>query len=139
MKRFAVVLLAAAAALGGCAREETWQVVAVYTDPDTPGALPADAAGAVNVAVDGASFSGSTGCGEMRGNYTLDEGELTVTDVDVPGAGGCSGGARRTHDQLAGILHDGARFTVRELSDYEVVLTADVDSVEPPAVRLMLL
>lgn len=139
VKRFALPVIATALVLSACAREETWQVVAVYTDPDTPGALPVDAAGAVNVAVDGSSFHGTTGCAEMSGTYAIDKGVLTVTDVDMPDAGGCVGGARRTHDQLAGLLSPGARFDVHQLSDYEVVLTAVVEAIEPPSLRLMLL
>lgn len=131
-------------ALAGCAGGQTWQVVGVYTDPELPGDLPADAAGAVNFGVRGSHFKGSTGCADVSGTYTEADGRVELSDVKVADPGACGGGARHTHDQLAGLLVDGASYTLKRLSDYEVVLTAggegdDDPAADRPAIRLMLL
>ena len=53
---FPLLLVACGAPAG-----DTWQVVAVYTDPSLPGDLPPDAAGRAAVTVTGDAFEGFTG------------------------------------------------------------------------------
>lgn len=132
-------VLAAALALAGCATGQTWQVVGVYTDPSLPGALTPDAAGRANVTVRGDTFEGTTGCAEVEGSFEETEEQVAMREVAVGQLGACTGGVRRTHDQLAGLFVEGAEFSVRRLSEYEVLLTSTADALDPPSVRLMLL
>lgn len=136
MKRWLVLL--PALALVGCASTQTWQVVAVYTAPDLPGDVPADAAGRVNFAVDGTTFTGSTGCADVAGEFAQDGDTVTLETITVGDVGECTGGTRHIHEQLVPLLTQGATFTRRDLSEYEVMLTGD-NTVDPPSIRLMLL
>lgn len=143
MKRLAVAAALLPFTLAGCASGQTWQVVGLYTDPALPGDLPADVAGAVNFDVRDSRFAGETGCAAISGEFTDVEGGIEFTNVEVAGPGDCSGGARHTHEQLAGLMVDGAAFDVRRMSEYEVLLTQRTDAhepgSEPKSIRLMLL
>lgn len=147
MKKLApLVALGALAALSGCSLQApTWQVVGVYTDPSLPGALPADAAGAANFRVHSGEFRGSTPCASVRGELTIDGDTLTLDFVELDDPGDCSGGARHTHDQLAGLLTPGASFHIVETAPTERLLVENVENVEDtdagsidrPSVRLV--
>ena len=41
------------------------------------------------------------------------------------------------HDQITGLLSEGAVFNLRRLSEYEVLLTLRSDAFDPPSVRMM--
>ncbi|OIR45852.1 hypothetical protein [Corynebacterium sp. NML130628] len=131
-------LLVAGAALGlaACApAPPVWQVVAVYTSPDTPGDLPDRA----NVSIDGSKLTGSTGCGKVEGEVTVTEDTLAIHEISFPDPAGCEGAARYTHDQLASVVVPEATFHINNVSDTEKVLTLDGEDVNEPSVRVMML
>lgn len=135
--------------LAACDGEQTWQVVAVHTDPAEPGALLADAAGLANFTITDSSLTGTTACADLDAAITTEEyGEddaFTVDSVEVGDAADCDGGARHVHEQLTSIIVPGARFRVDHLTDSEMVFTATSDGpegetvVDPPSIRLMAL
>ena len=104
----------------------------VYTDPEAPVARNT---GGASVTFSGSSFSGTTGCAEVSGEF---DGEDTVRlrDVTVGDPGDCAGWARHMHDQLAPLLHDDTEFTVTRPTDTDLVLTLLSDAVDAPAVKL---
>lgn len=131
-------LFVAGAALGlvACApAPPVWQVVAVYTSPDTPGDLPDRA----NVSIDGSKLTGSSGCGKVEGEVTVTEDTLTIHEISFPDPAGCEGAARYTHDQLASLVVPEATFRINNVSDTEKVLTLDGEDVNEPSVRVMML
>ncbi|TVX77408.1 hypothetical protein [Corynebacterium sp. NML180780] len=135
--------------LAACGGEQTWQVVAVHTDPAEPGALLADAAGLANFTITDSSLTGTTACADLDAAITTeDDAEddaFTVDSVEVGDAADCDGGARHVHEQLTSIIVPGARFRVDHLTDSEMVFTATSDGpegepvVDPPSIRLMAL
>jgi len=130
---FPLLLVACGAPAG-----DTWQVVAVYTDPSLPGDLPPDAAGRAAVTVTGDAFEGFTGCALVSGSFSRGPEELSLIDVSVsPAPDTCTPGARHVHDQITGLLSEGAVFNLRRLSEYEVLLTLRSDAFDPPSVRMM--
>lgn len=134
-------VLTTALALASCAAPTpTWQVMAIYTDPALPGALPRDAAGKANVAVRGDTLRGTTPCAQVEGTIARDDATVTLTTITIGEPEQCAGGSRHTHDQLVDLLSEGAVFSVRELSDTERLLTlAGTDAFDPPSIRLMAL
>ncbi|GAA1167000.1 hypothetical protein CGLAUT_10420 [Corynebacterium glaucum] len=149
MKRSA--LLAAAlcfpAAVTACssAQQETWQVVAIYAEPDLPGNLPADAAGTVNVRLtdtkDTPTFAGTTPCAEVTGTLSQNDDEQ-VTAIDTVEFGAitnddsCIGGARHTHNQLAELLKPGTAIAMAKPSEEELRVVLSPDAVNPPSIWL---
>lgn len=135
--------------LAACGGEQTWQVVAVHTDPAEPGALLADAAGLANFTITDSSLTGTTACADLDAAITTeDDAEddaFTVDSVEVGDAADCDGGALHVHEQLTSIIVPGARFRVDRLTDSEMVFTATSDGpegepvVDPPSIRLMAL
>ncbi|EEI17919.1 hypothetical protein [Corynebacterium lipophiloflavum] len=147
MRRAVIVSACCALALGGCAggadnielTGETWQVVALHTEPGTPGELPADAAGKASLRIAGNSMTASTGCAPLRATVEQTHRRLTLVDVEVADASGCIGGSRYVHDELTALLTPGAAFDVRKLNDKEATLTVVSDAVDRPSVRVMAL
>lgn len=138
MRRAVALALPLALAACGAPSGDTWQVVAVYTDPSLPGDLPPEAAGRAAVTVSGDEFEGFTGCAPFSGSLSRGPEELSLIDVSVsPAPDTCTPGARHVHDQLAGLLGEGAVFGLRRLSEYEVLLTLRVDQLDAPSVRMM--
>ena len=131
--------------LAACGGEQTWQVVAVHTDPTEPGALLADAAGLANFTLTDSSLTGTTACADLDAAITTEDDAFTVDSVEMGDAADCDGGARHVHEQLTSIIVPGARFRVDHLTDSEMVFTATSDGpegepvVDPPSIRLMAL
>lgn len=131
--------------LAACGGEQTWQVVAVHTDPAEPGALLADAAGLANFTLTDSSLTGTTACAGLDAAITAEDDAFTVDSVEVGDAADCDGGALHVHEQLTSIIVPGARFRVDHLTDSEMVFTATSDGpegepvVDPPSIRLMAL
>ncbi|WP_245945737.1 hypothetical protein [Corynebacterium senegalense] len=115
----------------------TWQIVALYTDPATPGELPADAAGKASLAFGDRSMTGQTGCAAVKATTTTEGEVLRLADVEISDIGECDGGSRYVHDRLVGLLTPGAGFEVRRLGEGEAVLTKTDAGVEPPSIRVM--
>lgn len=148
MRKAALAAFASAAlTLGGCAGDAdttglsgaTWQVVALYTDPGTPGGLPADAAGRASLRIAGDSMNAMTGCAPLRAKVEQTSERLTLVDVEVANADGCIGGSRYVHDTLTSLLTPGAAFDVRKLNDKEATLTVVSDAIDRPSIRVMAL
>lgn len=134
MKR--LVVAGAALGLAACSpAPPVWQVVAVYTAPDTPGDVPDRA----NVSIDGSKLTGSTGCDKVEGDVTVTEDTLTVNEISFADTAGCEGAARYTHDQLASLVVPEATFRINNVSDTEKVLTLEGDDVNEPSIRVMML
>lgn len=148
-----VLFLAAGAAGCGASdapstlRGPAWQVVAIYTDPEVPGELPAAAAGTAHLAFGGASITGTTGCAALQGSVEFsDEGEsvsadrasqVRITGISYDKQGDCTGELLYTHEQLQAILSPGATLDIQHVGPREVVLTLEGDAVNPPAIRMM--
>ena len=145
--------VATCSALVACARDnagpvdelrgETWQIVALHTDPDAPTELPADAAGKASLRFSANSLAATTGCAPLRAGIdtdAADRGErITLTEVEVGDASECIGGSRHVHDTLVGMLAPGAAFDVRLLGDREATLTVVNEELNKPAIRVMAL
>lgn len=149
MKRLA--LLSAAlllpAALTSCSEAQfpTWQVVAIYAEPDLPGSLPADAAGTVNFHLtdtrDTPYFAGTTPCADITGTIDpIDEQQLNTIGTIEFGAitddASCIGGARHTHNQLVELLKPGTAFELSKPSKEELRVVLSPDSINPPSIWL---
>lgn len=117
----------------------TWQIVGVYTDPNLPGDLPGDAAGTASLTFGARSMKGQTSCAPLRATITAEGTHLRLDEVEIDDAGNCTGGARHTHDQLAGILTPGASFEVRRYGDAEALLTSNRGELNSPSIRVMTL
>ncbi|WP_235933536.1 hypothetical protein [Corynebacterium qintianiae] len=147
MRRAAAAATAAVLVLGGCARTaddaglsgETWQVVALHTQPDTPGELPTDAAGKASLRFSGSSMNATTGCAPLRAQVETSPERLKLVDVEVGSAGDCFGGSRYVHDTLTSLLVPGAEFEIHMLNEREATLTALADTVDRPSIRVMAL
>ncbi|SDR70639.1 hypothetical protein [Corynebacterium timonense] len=152
--RRAAALVAVSAGLASCSGADEpekagapglvgphWQIVAVYTDPNTPGGLPQDAAGKATLDFGASSMKGLTGCAPLRATTTTEGDQLRLDEVEVADPGDCIGGARYVHDQLTGLLAPGATFRVRHLGPREALLTAleASEGVEAPSIRVMAL
>ena len=83
MNRLLALGLTAALALplAACGGEQTWQVVAVHTDPAEPGALLADAAGLANFTITDSSLTGTTACADLDAAITTEDDEGPGLDV----------------------------------------------------------
>ncbi len=57
------------------------------------------------------TFEGSTGCRELRGEYTVDDGTVSVDRLEV-GPGGCPDELRRQHRHVVDVLGGGFAATV---------------------------
>ncbi|MDY5785287.1 hypothetical protein [Corynebacterium sp.] len=115
----------------------TWQVVAIYTDPDQPGALPPDAAGRAALTFGSSSMNGSTGCAPVRSAISASGDRLRLDEVEIDIPDTCVGGARHVHDTLTELLAPGSEFAVRRFGDTEAVLTRVGDEIDPPSIRVM--
>lgn len=135
MKRAAV--LACVLLLAGCAApSQTWEVVAVYTDPAVPGDVPPSAAGSAVVVFGEESLTARTGCAPLQAGATVDGDTLQLHGVDVgPVAADCP--AQRVHDQLVRVLAPHAEFDIRRYGDSEMTLTLRSDELDPPTIRLV--
>nr|VDG64059.1 Uncharacterised protein [Streptococcus thermophilus] len=142
------VSIAAAATLAGCSAPThplagtTWEIVAVYTDPDVPGDVPLDAAGRAVIVFGRESLTARTGCAPVQAGASISE-----TDVQLRGVTtgrldrDCAGGSRRLHTQLTDILVPHAQFDLRRYGEDEITLTArrggDEIDLNPPTIRLV--
>ncbi|WP_342318388.1 hypothetical protein [Corynebacterium mayonis] len=138
---FSAAALAAALTVAGCSAEkrgETWQIVALYTDPNTPGALPADAAGKAYFIMGGQEVKGFTGCTPLRATIDAREERIRLETVEYGATDeGCSGGTELVDATLKQLLTPDAEFVLRHMSDNEMLLTAASDAINPPSIRLM--
>lgn len=128
---------AAAAGLTG----QSWQIVALHTDPAAPGALPPDAAGKATLEFGAASMRGLTGCAPLRATTTAEGALLRLDEVEVADPGDCIGGSRYVHDQLVGLFAAGTTFQVRHLGQREALLRKEgvAPGAEAPSLRMMAL
>ena len=138
----ALYALAAAAALtlSACgAKEDIWQVTAVYTDPSVPGDLPADAHGSANFSLSGSTVHGTTPCALVTAQVTLEDEQVSIDSVDMRPRGGvdCTGGRLHTHEQLASLLEPGLLFDVNVHPNSRLSLVkVDPDVVDTPIITL---
>lgn len=143
MKR--ALAIAACLLLAGCSAEpdhvlgdRTWEVTAVYTDPDVPGAVPADAAGRALVVFGAESLTARTACAPLQAGASIDDGVVRLKGVRVGDVReDCIGGSRRVHDQLTGLLTEGAEFDVTHLTDDVITLKLRSDALDRPTIKLV--
>lgn len=143
MKRYAAALCllplaACAPAPDHVLAGRTWEVTAVYTDPDTPGAVPADAAGRALVVFGAESLTARTACAPLQAGADISDGEVRLKGVRVGDVReDCIGGSRRVHDQLTGLLTEGAEFDVAHLTDDVITLKLRSDALDRPTIKLV--
>lgn len=143
MKR--ALAIAACLLLAGCSAEpdhvlggRTWEVTAVYTDPDVPGAVPADAAGRALVVFGAESLTARTACAPLQAGASIDDGVVRLKGVRVGDVReDCIGGSRRVHDQLTGLLTEGAEFDVTHLTDDVITLKLRSEVLDRPTIKLV--
>ncbi|MCT1450726.1 hypothetical protein [Corynebacterium sp. p3-SID1194] len=143
MKR--ALAIAACLLLAGCSAEpdhvlggRTWEVTAVYTDPDVPGAVPADAAGRALVVFGAESLTARTACAPLQAGAEIRDDTLRLKGVRVGDVReDCMGGSRRVHDQLTGLLTEGAEFDVTHLADDVITLKLRSDALDRPTIKLV--
>lgn len=145
MKR--VVALASCVLLAGCAsqpgelEETTWEVVAVYVDPATPGGVTPDAAGRAVLAFGPSSIAVQTGCAPLQARAEVSSDFVRLVEVkEGPLIDACQGGTRLLHNHLTSVLTEGSEFDIRsygEDSPKELVMTKRTDAVDKPALRLV--
>ena len=120
--------------LGG----RTWEVTAVYTDPDTPGAVPVDAAGRAIVVFGAESLTARTACAPLQAGASIDDDVVRLKGVRVGDVReDCIGGSRRIHDQLTELLTEGAEFDVAHLTDDVITLKLRDDALDRPTIKLV--
>ncbi|MCQ4619199.1 hypothetical protein KBX10_08950 [Corynebacterium sp. CCUG 59401] len=148
MKRgAAAIAVAAAAALAGCSAPThplagtTWEIVAVYTDPDFPGDVPLDAAGRAVIVFGRESLTARTGCAPLQAGASISDSDVQLRGVTTGKLDSdCAGGSRRLHTQLSEILVPDAEFDLRRYGEDEITLTArrgDEIDLNPPTIRLV--
>lgn len=145
MKRFAAALCLLPAALAACSPApdhvlagRTWEVTAVYTDPATPGAVPIDAAGRAIVVFGAESLTARTACAPLQAGAAIQDDTLRLKGVRVGDiTDDCIGGSRRVHDQLTGLLTDGAEFDITHLTDDVITLKLRSEVLDRPTIKLV--
>ena len=145
MKR--VLALASCVLLAGCAsqpgelEQTTWEVVAVYVDPATPGGVTTDAAGRAVLAFGPSSIAVQTGCAPLQARAEVSNDFVRLVEVkEGPLIDDCLGGTRTLHTHLTSLLTEGSEFDIRsygEDSPKELVMTKRTDAVDKPALRLV--
>ncbi|AFM08053.2 hypothetical protein [Corynebacterium pseudotuberculosis] len=153
-KAIAVVCLLAIG-LTGCGEKKQqvagsqWQVTNVYTTPEFPNEVPDAIAGSVMMSFGDSSMTGFTGCAPFQGKVSFsaegkqdvapqDADRLTVQAVKFQPIDDatCEGRTRYIHDSLVSIIVD-ASFNVRHDSPDVMTLLRSGDSVDAPAIRLV--
>lgn len=133
-------------ALAACAPQpndfgdRTWEVVAVYTDPSTPGGVTTDAAGRAVMAFGPSSLSVQTGCAPLQARAEVSREIVRIEEVELgPLIDDCSGGTRILHTKLTNLLTEGTEFDVRSLGEdaEELVLTVRSEELNRPSIRLV--
>lgn len=116
----------------------TWEVTAVYTDPDIPGAVPIDAAGRAIVVFGAESLNAQTACAPLQAGAEIHDDTLRLKGVRVGDIhDDCIGGSRRVHDQLTGLLTEGAEFDITHLTDDVITLKLRSDVLDRPTMKLV--
>lgn len=120
--------------LGG----RTWEVTAVYVDPETPGAVPGDAAGRALIVFGAESLTARTACAPLQAGAEIHDDTLRLKGVRVGDVNDdCIGGSRRVHEQLTGLLTEGAEFDVAHLTDGVITLKLRSDDLDRPTIKLV--
>ncbi|WP_297850829.1 hypothetical protein [uncultured Corynebacterium sp.] len=116
----------------------TWEVTAIYSDPDTPGAVPSDAAGRALIVFGAESLNARTACAPLQAGAEINDGQLTLKGVRVGDVReDCIGGSRRVHEQLTGLLTEGAEFDIKHLTDDVITLKLRDDALDRPTIKLV--
>lgn len=121
--------------------DRTWEIIAVYTDPDMPGDVPADAAGRAALTFGRNSLTARTACAPLQARASVAADSVRLERVKVGSLDdACAGGSRRLHEQLVGLLVEGAEFDVRHVGETEgepkeIMLTLRSDAIDPPTIR----
>ena len=135
------LLLAACAPQPGELEDTTWEVVAVYVDPATPGGVTPDAAGRAVLAFGPSSIAVQTGCAPLQARAEVSSDFVRLVEVkEGPLIDACQGGTRLLHNHLTSLLTEGSEFDIRsygEDSPKELVMTKRTDAVDKPALRLV--
>lgn len=147
MKHFVTALwvLCLPLSLAACGNEpdhmlagRTWEVTAVYTDPELPGAVPGDAAGRALIVFGAESLTARTACAPLQAGAEVNDDEVRLKGVRVGDVrDDCIGGSRRVHDQLTSILTEGAEFDVAHLTDDVITLKLRSDVLDRPTIKLV--
>ncbi|WP_257159741.1 hypothetical protein [Corynebacterium cystitidis] len=128
---------------------ETFQVVSVYLEPNSPDELPASAAGAARLVIGESTMTGSTGCAPLQAAVVFsdsasgkevarDDADLVrVTNVEFRDPGDCDGGRRFVHNALEVVLTAETDLRIDRLSGTELILTKQTGEINQPAIRLM--
>ncbi|GAB2518628.1 hypothetical protein CATRI_11310 [Corynebacterium atrinae] len=145
--RARVFAIAAVGALAACSApqptitEATWEVINVWTSPDTPAAVPHGG----SLAFGEASLAGTTGCSPIQGAVTFtrdgdtvaakDAEAVTIDRIEIePAPANCR--AAWTHEQLSSLLVPGATFDLHQPNDSELTLTLRGEEIDRPAIGL---
>lgn len=150
------------ALLAACGTEESaqpqpqadsnWQITAVYTDPDLPGTVPDDVAGAATMFFGEQVVTGSTGCASFTAPVTyrdveavttafpsavsLEWGELTMADAGGSGTSpACEGKAAYFHETLVGLLN--GTWGITHDSPTQTTLRSTTADVDAPVIEMV--
>ncbi|MFW9224073.1 hypothetical protein [Corynebacterium striatum] len=163
MKRLlTAVMLVATVGLSACGSEDEgptprgderivgkdWQVVAIYTKPDEPSAIPQNAVSVPQMSFGESSIVGSTGCSPFQAKVSYTEGEdaantrdadlMTIDKVRIDTRpDDCTGSALWADNLLRNLLAEEHKFEVRLNPNNQLVLTLDTAEVDSPAIRMV--
>ena len=100
--------------------------------------MPADAAGRALVVFGAESLTARTACAPLQAGASIDDGVVQLKGVRVGDVReDCIGGSRRVHDQLTGLLTEGAEFDVTHLTDDVITLKLRRDALDRPTIKLV--
>lgn len=159
----AVGILAAAAALSGCGAadsdqakapgsdvimDKSWQIIGMYTTPESGGALSNTVVPAPSLTLGNRGMVGTTGCAQFKArvSYTAngqssglngaDAVRIESMDVDTRRED-CAGQSLGVHNQLLHLLTEGAVFDMHVDRNNQLVFTLQSDAVDAPALRMV--
>ncbi|QPK79479.1 META domain-containing protein [Corynebacterium lizhenjunii] len=145
--------LALALPLAACSSPEvvqdrSWQVVGIYTSPDSPSTIPDTVNPAPSLTLGTAGLVGTTGCAQFRGraDYTHDgqpaavdtANTLRISSIDFAAPReDCAHESLWAHNQLERLLRADNTFDLRMDKNSELVLTLQDERVDSPAIRFV--
>lgn len=135
--------------------QRNWQVTAIFVDPQSPTNIPESVSPRPEMTFGESSATGSTGCARFQalvsyhrtaGNSGEDAEENTTIreanrvkvekiKMDEPNEG-CAGTSAWAHENLSGMLTEGAEFDIAFGTSEQLSLTLVDDRVDSPALRL---
>ncbi|MEX3517527.1 hypothetical protein VVR26_08805 [Corynebacterium camporealensis] len=125
-----------------------WQVVGIYTNPDSPSTIPDSLVEVPHISFGESSAVGTTGCTRFTAEVSFSTGEdsTNIRDADVmhldeitydEPSESCTGAANWADTSMRHLLREGNDFDISMNPNNQLVLTLDTDEVDSPALRLV--